>query len=147
MVAKFDYFHIGYATAAAAIKFSFFVQVISAILLVILPGRFQFPGLSPSGSLPEVFFRTRGWAPHVQPHMIISLKSSTCPALSTRSVRQGRGLSRIEYLGQIFADRISRVIRRRVHYRCTYLFWSRDDASSCDCRCAPGKYRHAPRAS
>lgn len=72
MVEKFDYFHIGYATAATAIKFSFFVQVISSRYSLTV---FHFPDFPQPGSLPGVF---SGLA---EPHMIISLKSPTCPAI------------------------------------------------------------------
>jgi len=52
MVAKFDYFHIGYATATTAIKFSFFVQVISLQYFLTV---FNFPDFPRQRSFPGVF--------------------------------------------------------------------------------------------
>lgn len=108
MVEKFDYFRIGYATAATAIKFSFFVQVISSRYFLTVFNFPDFPRLGDGLLSQESFPGSR--MSDVQPHMIISLKSPTCPALSICSIDKVASESR---LGQISNFTISRGKRKR----------------------------------
>jgi len=94
VVAKFDYFHIGYATAATAIKFSFFVQVISSRYFLTLFNFFDFPRQE---IFPRSLFQTRGWATAYD-HLA---KITYVPRIVELFHRQGRDLNRIEYLKQI----------------------------------------------
>lgn len=102
MVAKFDYFHIGYATAAAVIKFSFFVEVISSRYFLTV---FNFPDfphqrVSSPGSPFRSLAAERSDDETFRPHMIIPPKVTYVPGIAgLYSVEKGRVCrSRIEYL-------------------------------------------------